>query len=88
MLPSMKRKLGFTTERWPWVRAAMVLCVAVVAVCVWNPHISIAGMWDPYKAGGYYQQNKNGISLLVIGATVVGCLQSLRRNKRNPPSDG
>jgi hypothetical protein len=68
---------AFTKDRWPWVRAIAILSLVVLAVLVWNPRFTIAGIWNPWERGGY-KQDRNAISLLLIGVTALGCLQSLR----------
>jgi hypothetical protein len=65
-------RLGLIRAPWPWVRAALILILVVSAVFVWNPDFTV------WRDGGYTRWNRNALSLLAIGATFIGCLESLR----------
>jgi hypothetical protein len=75
----VRQKFGFTMEPWPWIRALLVLGLVVLAVFVWNPNFTIAGLWNIHERGGYAQQNRNGLSALVISIAFIACLESARK---------
>lgn len=68
----------FTSDPWRWIRAGILFGVVVIAVLVWNPRFTIAGIWNYRERGVPAQQDKNALSALFLGLTVIGCLESIR----------
>ncbi len=63
--------------RWVQVRAVLAFLIVLLAVLVWNPTFTIAGIWDHYHRG--YWSYRHAVSILVLGAAAIGCIESVRR---------
>ncbi len=69
-------RLGFKTDFWPWLRAAMVMVTVVFSLFLYNPRFPMAY--------GYYQRRDNAICLGIFGLTCICLLQSLRASPQAP----
>ena len=73
--------------KWPIARAVLLFCLILLAVFLWNPRFTVAGLWNPWERGGSDQQRKNALTVLILGAATLGGVEWLRREyrRRNRP---